>query len=531
MGMPDDSLCPDLRPAPHAGPRRRRWLTLAAVAVVLGVLVAGCGDDDDDGATGDDAPSDEEAAGDEGGEDEGPQVEAQELVTRPDLAPPVIDVVNADAPSEGFLFLGPKQAGAQHGPLIIDDAGEVVWNLPMEDMAAADFRVQTYQGEPVLTWYEGTSNDGHGQGEFVVMDSTYTEIARVTLTDGLDGDLHEFQLTDDGTALVLAYEPREADLTEVDGPEDGWVLDNHVQEIDIETGEVLFDWRALGNVPFTDSYRELVADAATNEDERDEDGSEELPMDWFHVNSVEDDGDAFLVSARNTHAVYRILKESGEIDWILNGKSSDFEMGEGTVFAWQHDARRQDDGTITILDNAANPPVADRSRGIRLDVDPDAGTATLVTEYAHPDDVLAGSQANMQVLDNGNVVIGWGSEGRVTEFTAEGEIVFDATWAPADSYRVYRMPWVGEPTDPPDVVAESAGDAVDVHVSWNGATEVASWRVLAGADEASLAEAGAADRDGFETTIAVPGAAVVQVEALDAAGAVIGTSDVVTVDG
>jgi hypothetical protein len=305
------------------------------------------------------------------------------------------------------------------------------------------------------------------------------------------------------------------------------VLDNVVQEVDVATGRVLFEWNAGDHVPVTDTYRELVPDAAATDDERDEDGSEAAPFDWFHVNSVAEDGDALLVSARNTHAVYSVDRATGAVRWTLGGRSSDYAMGEGTTFAWQHDARRLADGTISLFDNQAAPPVGEQSRGLVLALDDAAATASLVREVAHPDGVLAGSQGNTQVLADGSVVVGWGSEGRVTEFDPDGEVVFDATWAPADSYRVYRLPWRGRPATVPDVVARQVGSgdaaSVEVYVSWNGATEVAEWRV---------AEAGVtAAKDGFETRIEVDGAAerlavgdLVTVDALDGGGTVVGTS-------
>src|SRR5690606_10060773 len=164
--------------------RQRIARSLCVVLAVVLVALAGCSDGPDD--------SDDSAnAGDESGSStttESPEeetVEVQEFVTRPDLQPPVIDVEVAAATAPGLLFLAPKQADAQSGPLIVDDEGEVVWSQPIEDAAAADFRVQTYQGEPVLTWYEGTSDDGYGSGEFVIADTSYREIARVAAGNGL----------------------------------------------------------------------------------------------------------------------------------------------------------------------------------------------------------------------------------------------------------------------------------------------------------------------------------------------------------
>lgn len=137
------------------------------------------------------------------------------------------------------MFIAPKRAGAQAGPLIVDDQGETVWAAPTADDAiAADLRVQTYEGEPVLTWWEGRSAGGHGFGELVIADSSYREIARVKAGNGLDADFHELRLTPEGTALLLAYRREPADLTAVGGPERGYELENYVQEVDVATGEV-----------------------------------------------------------------------------------------------------------------------------------------------------------------------------------------------------------------------------------------------------------------------------------------------------
>lgn len=502
-------------------PAVRPWLAAAIVAVLLLAAAAcGGGDDDTDPTAGTSATVESGAEGEDEAEEE---VEAQAFVTRPDLTPPVIDVT-VDAPGTGYYFLAPKQAGAQQGPLIMDGRGEVVWSQPSEQ-SVADFRVQTYRGEPVLTWFEGRSLGGYGEGEFVIADTSYDEVARVAAGNGLAGDLHEFQLTDAGTALILAYELEPADLTPVDGPADGYQLDNYVQEIDVETGRVLFEWSAHDHVPVEDTYSELVPDAAATEDDRDEDGSEKAPFDWFHANSVTEDGDdTLLVSARNTHAIYAIDRRTGDVRWTLGGRSSDFTLDDDARFTWQHDARRLPDGTLSLFDNQANPPTAERSRGLVLALDEDAGTARVAREWVPPDDVLAGSQGNTQVLEDGGAVVGWGSEGRVTEYGPDGEIVFDATWYPADSYRVFRASWTGRPTSPPDVVARPGDGGIEVFASWNGATDVVEWRVLGGDDPGALEVLDAVPRDGFETAVVVDEVDHVAVEALDAEGEVLATS-------
>jgi hypothetical protein len=143
---------------------------------------------------------------------------------------------------------------------------------------------------------------------------------------------------------------------------------------------------------------------------------------------------------------------------------------------YQHDARRQPDGTITIFDNGAAPKVHNQSRGIVVELDNDKMSATLVREYTHPGTLLSGSQGNMQLLPNDNVFIGWGSQPYFSEFNKDGELLFDARFlGKAESYRAFRLPWSGQPNDDPAVAVERGpDDKLTLYASWNGATEVAS---------------------------------------------------------
>ncbi len=221
------------------------------------------------------------------------------------------------------------------------------------------------------------------------------------------------------------------------------------------------------------------------------------------------------------------------------GKNSDFEMGPGTRFAYQHDARRQPDGTLTIFDNGTTvfhngiPEAIEESRGIVVELDEDAMTATLVREYTHPDELLAATQANMQVLPNDNVFIGWGSKSAFSEFSRDGELLFDARLATKQSYRTFRFPWSGQPSDRPAVVAERGpGDKVRIYASWNGATEVATWEVVAGPSSERLKPVRSAPKEGFETTITVRTTEpYISVRAKDRSGRVLGTAKAVEPEG
>jgi hypothetical protein len=256
----------------------------------------------------------------------------------------------------------------------------------------------------------------------------------------------------------------------------------------------------------------------------------EAPFDYFHINSIDVyDEDHLLISARRTSAVYKVDRRTGEVVWRLGGEKSDFKMGHGTRTDWQHDARRQGDGTITIFDNGGVERDV-QSRGIVVEVDEDDMSATLVGEYTHPNKILAATQGNLQVLPNGNVFLGWGSEPSYSEFGPDGKLLYDASFpSQVESYRAFRFPWKGQPEDRPAVVAEAGpDDRVTVYVSWNGATEVDTWQILAGGSLDELEPAGSAPRRGFETVVTLHTSEPhVAVEAKDGSGRVLGTSEAV----
>lgn len=427
----------------------------------------------------------------------------------------------------------------------VDRQGEVVWMDPSKlhdsDNGHFDLRSQHYDGEPVLTYFKGPAAGGWGYGDFYLMDSQYNVFTTVTTGGSLpphETDFHDAVITDEDTMLVLAYVKTPADLSAVGGPSDGWVHDGVIQEIEIATGQVLFEWHSLDHVPVTDAVLDFTEHAKKQRDEeKSELGTVDNPFDYFHLNSATVDTDGgLLASARHTHAVYKISRDTGDLDWILGGVSSDFDLAEDAVFAWQHTAARDTDGTITLFDNHARNADDDRSsRGLRLALDEEAMTASVVTQYLPPADRPAGSMANTQPLADGGMFIGWGQQPFFSAFTRDGELLFDVCHGQAchaeaggggGSYRAYLGDWEGHPTTIPDVVVEDA----TVYVSWNGATEVAQWRVLAGADEARAAEIAVVDKTGFETAIPLPEqiqdgpAGYLAVEAVDDTGAVLATA-------
>jgi hypothetical protein len=436
--------------------------------------------------------------------------------SRPGLTPPTVVVTTpAKDVAPGFVFVGPTM------PLILDNAGEPVW-FGSGLNGVACFCVQTYQDRPVLTWWEGSVVAGHGEGEDVIADETYTEIKRVSAGNGFQGDLHEFLLTPHGSALITGYAAIPFDLSSIGGPTNGHVLDSIVQEVDVASGHVVFEWHSTDHVSLDETYTPVGAG-----------GTAAAPFDYFHINSIDVDTDGnLIVSARATWAAYKIDRRTGAVIWRLGGKQSDFAMGAGSQFEWQHDIRRQAHGTITLFDDAASPKEEPQSRGLVLAVNESLKSVKLLRQYTHPTKLLVPFEGNLQVLPNGKAFMGFGGLPYFSEFAQDGRLAFDAHFASSafSSYRAFRQPWVGRPLDRPAVATEVVGADVNVYASWNGATEVSRWQVLAGPAAGTLAPAGSAARSGFETTVRLNGApASVAVEALDASGNVLGTSSLIAV--
>jgi hypothetical protein len=448
-----------------------------------------------------------------------PRAPSQQFRSRPDLKPPIVTVLKrARGTAPGYVFLAPKRRVAQAGPMIVDDRGRVVWFQPLNTRGVADFRAQRYRGRPVLTWWRGESQRGIGDGHYVILDSSYRTVATVTARNGLTGDIHEFLITNRNTALFTIYHRIPWDLSPLGGPKEGAIQEGVVQEVDIASGRVVFEWHSAPHVAPAESY--IAAPPASR-------GAKADAYDYFHINSVDvDDDGGLLISARNTQAIYKIRRRDGAVVWRLGGKRSDFRLGRGARFAWQHDARRQPDGTLTLFDNGNQGPRGRVSRALVLRIDEGTRRVSVVRSYAHPKRLRSRTQGNAQFLPNGNVFVGWGSNPYFTEFDRLGRVLFDARFGRgADSYRAYRLTWTGLPVDRPGIALDIASDGgTTVYASWNGATEVVQWRLLAGDSPAGLAPVATVARSGFETAIRADPARYYAVEALGRRGQVLGTT-------
>jgi hypothetical protein len=444
------------------------------------------------------------------------------FVSRPDLHPPAV-AVSGQSRAPGDVFVTPlteKRGGlvGQFGTLIVDSHGSPIWVQPApRGRVAVDLRPQTYLGRPVLTWWEGrvATPAGAFSGEDEIVDSTYRSVARVRAGNGYQADAHEFTLDPGGVALVAVYAPVQMDLSRVGGTRRQPAFDAVVQAIDVRTGLVMFEWHALGHVPLTDTHARA---------------SRRGPIfDPFHLNSIDVGGDGnLLISLRNTWAAYYVSRRSGRTLWQLGGRHSSFRFARGARFAWQHDVRLLPHATASVFDNEGTPRVGSQSRGIVLRLDARRHVATLARAYVHAPHVLAAHEGNVEALPGGGAFVGWGTSPYFSEFDAAGRRVLEGVLPGADeSYRTYLAPWSGQPSRPPDVAVRPAGGGVTVYASWNGATDVASWQVLAGASPSSLAPVASAARTGFETAIAASGGPYFAVRALGGGGELLGTSQAV----
>jgi EmrB/QacA subfamily drug resistance transporter len=454
------------------------------------------------------------------------------FVTAPSLHPPEIRL-GKHAPTAqlapGYIFtanffdLNKPPIVGQSGPLILDRQLQPVWFQPVpEKLVAANLSLQSYHGKPALAWWQGTvTNTGATEsGEYVLADQHYRTIAKLKAKDGWVLTLHEFVISGDNV-WVTANKNVPRDLSKYGGAYNGALIDSAVQEYNLKTGKLLRNWDALDHIPLGQSQASLPTNG--------------FPWDAYHVNSIQLTGDgSFLVSMRDTWAAYLVDIASGKIRWTLGGRSSSFEFGKAAAFQWQHDVRLQGGSTATVYDDHCcqltgggtyvNP--TGPSRGLVLKLDQQTRRATLVAQYIRARDFDAAYMGNTQPLPNGNVFIGWGNEPYFSEFSRSGRLLFEAQLpGPNLTYRATLEPWVGSPLSSPAGAARSADGKTTVYASWNGATEVASWRVLDAASGGRTRVVATAAKAGFETAIPAPqGISSFRLQALAADGRVVGAS-------
>jgi hypothetical protein len=443
----------------------------------------------------------------------------QHYSSAPTLTPSTVKITTPakQGAAPGDLFLAPYQGKGSPGPMIAEQNGNLVWFHPIPALdSSTNFQVQQYQGKPVLTWWQGRILEvGFGQGEDEIYNTSYQHVATLKAGNGYHADLHEVRLTPEGTAWIDEFDPIKMNLSSAHGEADGVLTDSIVQEIDVKTGLVMWEWHALGHIPTSESNNPAPKYS--------------YPWDYVHINSISPGtaGDV-LLSSRNTWTLYDVNLQSGAIQWRLGGSHSNFKQGAGTHFYWQHDAEFRPGGLISVFDNGATPAKEKQSRGLLLKPDLASHTVTLVNQFVNPaKTLLATSQGNTLSLPGGDWLMGYGGLPNFTEYDESGHVLLDGTLGKnVQDFRTYLSPWSAQAPGRPSLAAKTAGaGALSVSMSWNGATSIASWRVLAGSSTTTLAPVATGSKGGFETTITAHTAGpYVAVQALDGSGAVIGTS-------
>ena len=360
----------------------------------------------------------------------------------PSAGPPPVTILTHSAdPRGGDIFIAPMGGGYASGPEILSDTGKVIWfhALP-QGQGATDFRTQTYLGQPVLTWFQAGSRSDAAD---YVYNDRYQQIAKVRAANGYETDFHEFLITPWNTALILADDMTTANLTSIGGPSDQQVVNGVVQEIDIKTGRVLFQWNSADHVPYTDSHLPRPSSASQL-------------WDWFHINAVHLDTDGnLLIDARNTWTTYKVNLRTGAIMWELGGKQSSFRLEtapgqvldrDGEIFSWQHDPEALGGGLYTWFDDESPGPsggsLLGHSRAVTVRLDLATHVATLIKSDNQPEGLVAGVEGNAQTMPGGNLFVGWGALPYISEFSPSGALLFNAKFpANVSTYRAYRLPW------------------------------------------------------------------------------------------
>ncbi|KAF2501306.1 hypothetical protein BU16DRAFT_451643, partial [Lophium mytilinum] len=443
---------------------------------------------------------------------------------RPEINAPIVtlEILKPEYVTPGYIFLAPYR-NIDSGPYIYDNNGRLVWSGAATQGSSTAHNVQVckYKGSDHLCFFQGHQHHGYARGHGVIMDNRYRVVQTVEAAGSATStDMHEFRLINDGkSALVTVYSPRQFDLADFGiGPGMGWIMDGVFQEIDVETGELIFEWRSLDHIAPSFSYT-----LAGSTDTSGNGLTAETPWDYFHINSIDKNADGdYMISARHMAAVYKISGKSGRVMWELNGANPTFR-NENLHFSSQHHAlwlhENQTHTILSMFDNASNGPnrTNPESRGLIIAIDHIKKKASKIREWLAPEEdgngVVAASQGNLQVLSPSNVFIGWGDHAYYSEHLDSGEAVMYgklAFWgSDVNIYRCNKFQWKAQPLSKPAIWSYSLTGTDDndlvIYTSWNGATEVRYWNFyVSDSPKGPWELAGTKDKFGFETEFHIP---------------------------
>ena len=300
-----------------------------------------------------------------------------------------------------------------------------------------------------------------------------------------------------------------------------------VKELDPSKNEI-FEWRSWDHISIFDSTSPLT----------------DQYIDLVHGNSLAlaNDGN-LLLSSRNLNEITKIDLQTGDIIWRLGGKQNMFTFTNGQPFAYQHDVRQLPNGDLTVFDNQGSQQAPAPSQGLEYKLDEVNKTVTQVWSFTHTPPVFATFMGNVQKLADGNTVLGWGAPSQVTgysfvtltEVNPANQTILELTFdEPYVSYRAFRFPWQGSPSIPPALAYKVNGNVLTLGYSWNGATEVASYKVFGGDSPQSLNWIEEKPRTDFETqsqlTGLPQGECYFQVAAMDQNGNEMSRSNIISTD-
>lgn len=489
------------------------------------------------------------------------------FVTRPELKAPRYMVAkhHPESISPGYWFVTPytrvgvtPTTGGKdylpctNGAHIYDGEGELVWSgaCLYDNRNVFNFRPLDINGSSFFTFFLPGEEHGFNLGPDrrlpagVLMNNQYEEVSK-TRSNGSILDGHEFRILPGGqTTLLTTLSSADADAKLLGQQGIKKVLNTGFQEEETGTSIPVFNWDPI-------SYGVMINESCDTKGMT-QPGRNGRPWDFFHINSVDkfDNGD-YLVSGRHMSTIYRISGVDGHIIWRLGGcyeGISDFAMEEGLPFFWQHHARiRSENAThliISLFDNESEdtdrgfnpgrtPPV-----GKIMILDTKAMTAKMLRRFDRPDGGQSPALGSVMVLDDdvytSNVFIDWAFDGYISEYDGEGRLIMEARFLSdrKKSYRAYKLPFKGMPTEAPVLKVLPIGYSDDeaasaFYVSWNGATEVVSWAFYGGQrrDMKSFKPLAMVKRRGFETSWVCPGVVkYAYAEAFDRDGNSIGFS-------
>ncbi len=425
---------------------------------------------------------------------------------------------------EGCIFVAPfywTKSTVGSYLLILNGQGQIVYYQSVAgELAAFDFKRQS---NGLLSYW------AQKESTFYLLDSHYQLVDSYQAGDGYVADLHDFQILPDGDVLLMAYDAVTVDMSKIvsGGKKDATVIGLVIQELD-PSKNVIFEWRSWDHFSFFDSTVKLT----------------EQEVDLVHGNALAlaNDGN-LLLSSRNLGEITKIDLQTGDVIWRLGGKANMFEFVDGQPFAYQHDVRQLPNGNITVFDNHATTQDPAPSRGVEYKIDEANRTVTQVWEFTHVPPVFGTYMGNVERMADGNTFLSWGAPWTgagyayvsMTEVAPDNRTLFELAFdEPYVSYRAFRFPWHGFPDTQPALAFRAVGGAIVLGYSWNGATEVATYRVFGGNSRQALALIEEKAQADFETQSYLAnlpkGECYFQVAAVDAGGNEMARSKIISTD-